>query len=180
MIRNYYRAPYVQRGHGLGSIFRGVAKFFRPLARNIVSTFNNPAVKKVLKTVGKETLGTGSELLIDSLKGNDIDSKLDQRIKKAKQRIADSIADGINTAKQNKKSKTYTRLIDDEHEKTSHKPSLMLRRKSPVKVGKYQTLEDMDNLSLRKTTYKKRKPNLTLANLSKKRNVVKGHQTVFD
>ena len=138
MIRNYYRAPYVQRGHGLGSIFRGVAKFFRPLARNIVSTLNNPVVKKVLKTVGKETLDTGSELLIDSLRGNDIDSKLDQRIKKAKQRISDSIEDGINMSKQKKQSKNYTRMVNDEYEKTSHKPGLMLRRKSPLKVGKYQ------------------------------------------
>ena len=71
-------------------------------------------------------------------------------------------------------------MVDDEHEKTSHKPSLMIRRKSPVKVGKYQKLENMDNLSLRKTTYKKRKPNVTLANLSKRRIVVKGHQTVFE
>lgn len=69
MIRNYYKAPYIQKGHGLGSIFRGVAKFFRPLARNIVNTFKQPTVRNVLKTVGKETLGTGTELLLDSIKG---------------------------------------------------------------------------------------------------------------
>ena len=52
---------------------------------------NRPEVRNVLKTVGKETLNTGGELLIDSLKGNNIESKLDSRINFAKKRIANSI-----------------------------------------------------------------------------------------
>ena len=103
MLRNYYKAPYIQKGYGLGGIFRGVAKFFRPIAKNIIKSINTPGVKNVLKTVGKETLNTGSELLIDSLKGNDIESKLEQRIQKAKKRITDSIEDGINNMKRAKK-----------------------------------------------------------------------------
>ena len=162
MIRNYYKAPYIQKGHGLGSIFRGVAKFFRPLARNIVNTFKQPAVKKVLKTVGKETLNTGSELLIDSLKGNDIESKMDQRIKTAKQRIVDSIEDGISMAKRAKDSRKYNRLNDNEPEKRSRISSSNLKRKPSTKAGKYQRLRGYDNLTTRKYRYQKRAPNITL------------------
>ena len=48
-------------------MFRGLAKLFRPLARKLSATMNRPEVRNVLKTVGKETLNTGGELLIDSL-----------------------------------------------------------------------------------------------------------------
>ena len=119
-MKRYYRAPYIQKGHGLGSIFRGVAKFFRPIARNIVNTFKQPAVKNVLKTVGKETLDTSRELLIDSIKGKDIESKLDQRIKTAKKRIVDSIEDGISMAKRAKDSRMYGHLNDSESLKLSN------------------------------------------------------------
>ena len=66
-----YRSPYAQKGYGLGGIFRGVAKFFRPIARNVVKVFSKPAVKRVLKTVGEQAVNSGGEVLIDSLRGND-------------------------------------------------------------------------------------------------------------
>ena len=84
MIRNYYRSPYIQKGYGLGSIFRGVAKFFKPLGRSLVRSVNTPEVKNVFKTVGKEAFNTGSELLMDSLKGNNIETKMDKRIQQSK------------------------------------------------------------------------------------------------
>ena len=103
MIKSYYRSPYIQKGYGLGGIFRSVAKLFRPIVRNITCTINRPEVKNVLKTVGKETLDTGSELLINSIKGeNNIESRLDKRIKIAKQCIVDSIEDGISMGKRAK------------------------------------------------------------------------------
>ena len=83
MIRNYYRSPYIQKGYGLGSVFRGVARFFKPLARSLVRSVNNPEVKNVFKTVGKEAFNTGSELLINSLKGNNIETKMDKTIRQA-------------------------------------------------------------------------------------------------
>ena len=52
--------------------------------------------------------------MIDSIKGNNIESKLDKRIKIAKQRIADSIEDGINMRKKaNRQSRKYSRLDED-------------------------------------------------------------------
>ena len=180
MIRNYYKAPYIQKGHGLGSIFRGVAKFFRPLARNIVNTFKQPTVRNVLKTVGKETLGTGTELLLDSIKGNDIESKLDQRIKSAKQRIVDSIEDGIITAKRAKESRKYNRLHDEESAKTLQSSNKYLKKNHSTKVGSYQRLRDNDDISTRKFRHRKKIPNVTLTNISKRRNMGYKNKTVFD
>ena len=81
----HYKSAYIQKGHGLGGIFRGIRKNFMPLARRVVTTLNKPEVKRVLKTIGKETLNTGSELMLDSIQGNDIQSTLDKRINIAKQ-----------------------------------------------------------------------------------------------
>lgn len=150
MIKSYYRSPYVQKGYGLGGIFRSVAKLFRPIVRNITRTINRPEVKNVLKTVGKETFNTGSELLIDSIKGNnDIESKLDKRIKIAKQRIVNSIEDGINM-KRAKESRKYNRLDDDEY-----------------------LLDASNNVTKRRVPNKIRK-------LSKRRRTKTARRTVFD
>ena len=133
MIKSYYRSPYVQKGYGLGGIFRSVAKLFRPIVRNITRTINRPEVKNVLKTVGKETLDTGSELLINSIKGgNDIGPRLDKRIKIAKQRIVDSIEDGISMGKRAKEYRKYDRLDDNDY--LSNVSNKSNKRRIPVKT----------------------------------------------
>ena len=133
MIKSYYRSPYVQKGYGLGGIFRSVAKLFRPIVRNIIRTINRPEVKNVLKTVGKETLDTGSELLINSIKGgNDIGPRLDKRIKIAKQRIVDSIEDGISMGKRAKEYRKYDRLDDNDY--LSNVSNKSKKRRIPVKT----------------------------------------------
>ena len=114
MIIGYYRSPFVQKGYGLGSIFRGVAKRNRPIARKIANTLKSPEVRNVCKKVGKEALGNGSKLLMDSLKDNYIESKLDNRIKLAKKRIVNSIEDGISMRKRTKGKQKYHRINDDE------------------------------------------------------------------
>ncbi len=90
----HYKSAYIQKGHGLGGIFRGIRNFFMPLARRVVTTLNKPEVKRVLTTIGKETLNTGSELMRDSIQGKDIQSTLDNRINIAKKQITESIEDG--------------------------------------------------------------------------------------
>ena len=117
-----YRSPYAQNGYGLGGIFRGVAKLFRPIARNVVKVFSKPAVKKVLKTVREEAITTEGEVLIDSLRGNDVEKTLDTRINLAKKCIADSIEEGIKSRKSINKIGRYKHLNeepswDEEYEK---------------------------------------------------------------
>ena len=109
----YYKAPYIQKGYGLGGIFRSVVKFFKPMVHSATKILNKPEVKRVLKTVGKETLHGGSKVLLDSLQGNDIKSVLNKRISKAKQKITDSIEESIKLRrKNNDKYKEYHRTHD--------------------------------------------------------------------
>ena len=171
MIRKYYRSPYVQKGHGIGSLFRGVANFFRPIAKNIVNTLNSPEVKKVLKTVGKESLGTGSDLLIDSLKGKDINTKLDNRIKLAKKRIVDSIENGINMRRRAKARKKYNRF--DNAESGENSDASQQYTKTQKHVGEYQRLNNKRKQPRVFTNPKKRK----LASRRSKRSL---NKTVFD
>ena len=97
-IMYHYKSAYIQKGHGLGGIFRGIRNFFMPLTRRVVTTLNKPEVKRVLKTIGKETLNTGSELVLDLIQRNDIQSTLDKRINIPKKRIAETIEDGIKSS----------------------------------------------------------------------------------
>ncbi len=137
MNKAYYRSSYVQKGYGLGGIFRSVAKLFRPIARNIRRTIDRPEVKNVLKTMGKETIDAGGELLLDSIKGKDVRPTLDKRIKIAKQRIANSIEEGINMRKRAQKSRQYTRLDDDEF--LSDLTDNYTRRKRPKIIKKFKS-----------------------------------------
>ena len=116
----HYKSAYIQKGHGLGGLFRGIRKFFTPLARKVVTTLNKPEVKNVLKTLGKETVTTGSELLLDSLQGNDIQATLNRRINKAKKRIAESIEDGIKSRQKVNNIKRYRNLGDESLDSNSY------------------------------------------------------------
>ncbi|HIF02105.1 MAG TPA: hypothetical protein EYQ84_01805 [Nitrospinaceae bacterium] len=77
---------------------------------------NKPAVRKVLRTVGKEALGTSRELLLGSLKGDNENSRLKEKISQAKERIVKSIVDAKNNSRA--KMNQYHRLneSDDEDE----------------------------------------------------------------
>ena len=131
-----YRSPYAQKGYGLGGIFRGVAKFFRPIARNVVKVFSKPAVKKVLKTVGEEAVNTGGEVLIDSLRGNDVEKTLDTRINLAKKRIADSIEEGIKSRKSINKIGRYKHLNEAPSWDEEYEKDRLLKKKVPLQTSK--------------------------------------------
>lgn len=64
-----YRGVVMQRGYGLGGIFRG---FARALA---------PKIKQGLKHVGKRALKTGIEVLGDVVQGENIKTALKRRSK---------------------------------------------------------------------------------------------------
>jgi len=109
----YYKSSYIQKGYGLGGVFRNLAKFIRPVARNVVKMVNKPAVKRVLKSVGKEALDTSTELLLNSLKSNAENSGLHEKISKAKACIDKSIE---NAKHVKAKRKGYHKLREDSDE----------------------------------------------------------------
>ena len=97
--------------------------------------------------MGKETFDAGSELLIDSIKGNNIESKLDKRIKIAKQRIADSIEDGINMRKRaSRQSRKYSRLDEDKSDFDRIFSNNRTKRRTPkTKMGKFSKIKRAKN-----------------------------------
>ena len=134
----HYEAAYIQKGRGLGGIFRGIRNLFMPLARRVVTTLNKPEVKRVLKTIGKETLNTGSELVLDSIQGNDIQSILDQRINIAKMRIAESIEDVIKSKRTVNNIKRYQRIRDESPDRYTRisSPSIKKNAEPSVKINR--------------------------------------------
>ena len=85
--------------------------------------------------------------MIDSIKGNNIESKLDKRIKIAKQRIADSIEDGINMRKKaNRQSRKYSRLDEDTSDFDRIFSNNRTNRRIPkTKMGKFSKIKRVKN-----------------------------------
>lgn len=169
----HYKSGYIQKGHGLGGLFRGIRNFFAPLARKVVTTLNRPEVKRVLKTIGKESVNTGSELLVDSIRGNDIQATLNKRIGIAKKRIAESIKDGVNSQRKANNIKRYHHLRNNSPEsdnyenlhssnryKRIHSPSVKTKSTPSVKVNKLK--------------------NMQMTPKRKFRTIRRSHRTVFD
>ena len=84
--------------------------------------------------MGKEAFNTGSKLLMDSLKGNNIETKMDKRIQQAKKRIINSIQDGITSAKLAKRNR---KARDNQEKEPLLTPSINKPNKERAKVGKY-------------------------------------------
>ena len=159
-----FKSAYVQKGYGIGGIFRSVAKIFRPIARNVTKVINQPEVQKVLKTIGKESASAGGELLLDSLRGNNIESKLNNRIKVAKRRIAESIQDGIRSRKR-PNTKNYQRIDIDDYDDDDNTTTL-----PKISLGKHNT-KPYQRL------YTKRKKNGPTVRRGQRKSV---RRTVFD
>ena len=110
----YYRSPYIQKGYGLGGVFRSIAKLIHPIARKTIRFVNKPSVRNVLKTIGKEGIDSSKELLLDSLQGKDIREKLKERIEIGKKHITDSIREGVSSQMNN--AKRYKKLVEDDYD----------------------------------------------------------------
>ena len=74
----YFRGQMYQRGHGLGNIFRGIFKFLMPMA------------KSVAKTVGKQALHTGFDIVSDTLHGHDLKQAAKLRSRQAASKLLDA------------------------------------------------------------------------------------------
>ena len=74
----YFRGQMYQRGHGLGNIFRGIFKFLMPMA------------KSVAKTVGKQALHTGFDIVSDTLHGQDLKQAAKLRSRQAATKLLDA------------------------------------------------------------------------------------------
>lgn len=153
--RMRYRSGYIQKGYGLGGIFRGIVRLFRPVARNVVKVLSKPEVRKVLKTVGKETVDTGKGLLMDKLQGKDLKSMIDKRINIAKRRIADSIEEGIKSRKQANNIKRYHHIrdkISDDETNDSTPSNTRNTHHTPKRIQKHTYSQLLNKTASSKST----------------------------
>jgi hypothetical protein len=86
---SYYQAPYTQRGHGFGGIFRGLSKFLAPIASGISKVVSNPTVQ----SLAKDALKTGVNLAADAIGGNKINAREEgeKLLKRARTKVAKTV-----------------------------------------------------------------------------------------
>jgi hypothetical protein len=86
---SYYQAPYTQKGHGFGGIFRGLTKFFSPIASGIAKVASNPTVQ----SLAKDAIKTGVNLTADVIEGRKTNAKEEgeKLLKKARKRVASTM-----------------------------------------------------------------------------------------
>ena len=88
---------YIQKGHGLGSLFRAIFKVAKPLIRSGIKLAKplirsgvklaKPNIKKVGKYAIKEMSRTGADILNDKLKKRKLKTSIKKRVGQTKNRI---------------------------------------------------------------------------------------------
>ena len=104
MSRFIHRKVY---GRGLGGIFRGVYKFFKPLFNFLL-----PTIKKVAKSkTGKKLIKAGVKTLSDISEGENVGASMTKNLKKATTDILKKVESvgkiSKSKMKGNKKKKNY-------------------------------------------------------------------------
>ena len=83
-------------------------RFFKPAGRKIAKLLKQPAAKEILKNVGNEAASAGTELLLKKLKrGQNLRSKSEERIKRAKKKISKSLNDTVKLKSKGSSIKYY-------------------------------------------------------------------------
>ena len=120
------KSHFSQRGNGLGSIFRSLAKVFLPVAKTVFRA-SKPALKQAAKETGRELLRTGVETIGDIAAGEDPKLAVKKNVKagtkralgKAKEKIQEKMSKmapkSIKT--KNPGRKGYSRLGQDKSRK---------------------------------------------------------------
>lgn len=91
MIR-HFDGPYYQNGAGFGGIFRGLVKYFTPLAETVKNSMKNPLTQKIVK----EVVNTGVKIGSDVFAGKDFKQAAKENLRQAKKRVAETVIDAIN------------------------------------------------------------------------------------
>ena len=88
--------PYYisQRGHGLGGIFRSLARVFMPIAKTVFKA-SKPLMKKAVKYAGKEALQVGLDTVTDVVNGNDLKTSLKKNVKTRSRHVLNKTKDKI-------------------------------------------------------------------------------------
>jgi hypothetical protein len=86
---SYYQAPYTQRGHGFGGIFRGLSRLITPIASGISKVVSNPTVQ----SLAKDAVKTGVSLAADAIEGRQTNAREEGQklLKRARKKVAKTV-----------------------------------------------------------------------------------------
>ena len=94
-------------------MFNSLLRFLKPGAKKISRIIKQPATQKILKSIGKEAASTGSELILEKIKGNkNIGSVLENRIQHAKRKITQSVDDAMKERKKKKENQRALKEVE--------------------------------------------------------------------
>jgi len=101
----YFAGPVYQRGHGIGSLFRGLFRFAMPL------------IKQGAKAVGRQALQTGIQVAGDMLENRPVKESIKARVREA--------GSALKTKAENK----VTQLLAGSGRRRARK------RRAPARIG---------------------------------------------
>ena len=87
----------LQRGHGIGGIFRVIKSLFSPIIKSAGKTIAKAATSSTAKSIGNsvkdQLIESGLKIGSDILRGDDIEQSLKNEFKQVKRKAADVIND---------------------------------------------------------------------------------------
>ena len=84
---NHFDGPYIQKGSGFGSFFKGVVNFFRPLGKILKPLVKSPFVKDI----GRDLIRTGLDVATETIRGKPFKDAAKQNLRTAKKRVLNTI-----------------------------------------------------------------------------------------
>ena len=94
-----FRGAPIQRGYGLGGIFKSLYRFILPLFK----THALPALKKGAEIVGSEAVRAVSNIAQDAIKGENIEQSFKQHASSAIDNVSDQVQKKIQSGGAEKK-----------------------------------------------------------------------------
>ena len=97
MSLRFRGGDYIQRGRGIGGLLRMAKSFFMPLMKTAGSTVLKAAKSNTGKMIGnaikEQAISSGTQLLADVVRGNNLEESLHNEGQNIRKRAADTIED---------------------------------------------------------------------------------------
>ena len=90
-----YRGSTIQRGYGIGSIFKAIFRFLVPLFKK-ASPILKTAGKSLAKKAGKAVLKSGANVLANAIKGEKIENSFKKELQKTRDNVSNSLKRKVN------------------------------------------------------------------------------------
>ena len=118
-------------------------RFFKPAGRKIAKLLKQPAAKEILKNVGNEAASAGTDFLLKKLKrGQNLRSKSEERIKRAKKKISKSLNDTVKLKSKGSNIKYYKLDSDSDDDSFEYKRRNELITKNSQKSKDHHNTKD--------------------------------------